>query len=85
MAKLEDTKGNQDNAHAGITQDFYNEKAAQSKENRLSGGSDVEINLTDTHTVKFKQDFGFMKKDVIYTISEMAYQVYDKKKLVEKV
>lgn len=80
MAKLEDKSDS-----TGVTQDFYNEKAAQSLSNRAAGGSDVEISLVDTHTVRFKQDFGFMKKDSVYTISEMAYQVYDKKKLVEKV
>lgn len=85
MAKLDD-KLESGKKFGGLTQEFFDEKAQQSKDNRLSGNNnDVEISLVDTHTVRFKENFGFMEKGKEYTISEMAYQVYDKKKLVEKV
>jgi hypothetical protein len=73
------------NEHAGATQAYFDELAAKSAENRKAGASDVEIDLHSTHTVKFKKDFGFIKKDAVLTVSDTAYNIYNKAGAVEKV
>ena len=73
------------NDHAGVTQEFYDKKAEQSAENKRKGGSDVEVSLVDTHKVRFTKDFGFMKKGAEATVSDVAYQIYNGKGVVEKI
>lgn len=70
---------------AGVTQAHFQELANKSAENRKTGQGDVEIDLIATHTVKFKKDFGFIKKDTVLTISDTAYNIYNKAAAVEKV
>lgn len=73
------------NEHAGATQAHFEELASKSAENKRNGGSDVEIDLHLTHQVKFKKDHGFIKKDTVLTISDTAYNIYNKAGAVEKV
>jgi hypothetical protein len=65
--------------------DVKQEKADQSKANRANGGADVVVDVLSTVNVKFKKDFGKMKKDKTYRISQLAYEVYDKNGVVEKI
>lgn len=86
MAREKDIKEEPvNNEHAGATQAHFEELAAKSAENRKAGGSDVEIDLHLTHTVKFKKDFGFIKKDAVLTVSDTAYNIYNKAGVIEKV
>lgn len=59
-------------------------KAEIAKEAKRQG-KDIEISATDVVNVRFKEDFGKMKKDKVYRISAFAYQVYDKNGVVEKI
>lgn len=67
------------------TSDVKAEKAEQSKKNAANGGKPVEVSILDTVNVKFKKDFGKMKKGQTYRISQLAYEVYDKNGVVEKI
>lgn len=73
------------NEAAGATQAHFEELAAKSADNQKNGLPNVEIDLTATHTVKFKKDFGFIKKDTVLTVSDTAYNIYNAKSVVEKV
>jgi len=87
MAK-ETTKTEQQPAneeHAGITTAYLQEKGQESATRRKNQESDVEVSLLDTHKVKFTKDFGFMKKDRVETISQMAFEIYTKAGVIEKI
>lgn len=73
------------NEAAGVTQAHFEGLAAKSAEYQKNGQPNVEIDLISTHTVRFKKDFGFIKKDAVLTISDTAYNIYNAKGAVEKV
>ena len=71
---------------ANVTvEEVLQEKAKESKESISNGGKEVEISLTDIVNVEFIKDFGFMKKGDKASISPLAYEVYDKNKVVKKI
>lgn len=65
--------------------DVKKEKAEQSRKNRLNGGKDVVVSITDTVNVRFTKDFLKMKKGHTQRISQLAYEMYNKNKCVEKI
>lgn len=66
-------------------QDVLQEKAKQSLKNIQNGKEEVKVSLTDNIEVRFKKDYGFMKKDQTATVSELAYEVYSKAGVVDKI
>lgn len=70
---------------AGITKEYFDEQGQKSKENRSNGGEDVKISLTNKTLVKFTKDFGFFKAGHVQEVSDAAFAIYDKKKVVEKL
>lgn len=75
-----------DNKKIITTKDVKQEKAAQSAKNRAAGGKDVEVSVLDTVNVRFTDDFGkHIKKGHEQRMSVLAFEVYDKNGVVEKI
>lgn len=75
-----------ENAEAkNLTQEYFEEKAAKSAENLAKGGKEVEIDLVSTIEGRITKDFGFFKKGHVQHFSPAAFEIYDKKGVVEKV
>lgn len=70
---------------AVTVKDVKQEKADQSKNNRLSGGKDVVVDILSTVEVRFTKDFVKMKKGAIRRISPLMFEVYSKNGVVEKI
>lgn len=66
-------------------QDVLQEKAEQSAKNLQGGKEEVKISLTDVIEVRFKRDYGFMKKDQVAHVSSLAFEVYQKAGAVDKI
>lgn len=66
-------------------QEVLNEKGAQSTKNLANGKEEVKVSLTDVITVRFKRDYGFMKKDQEARVSELSYDLYNKAGVVDKI
>lgn len=66
-------------------QEAYDKKAEQSRNNLLQGGETVKINMADTTLVRFTKDYGFIKKGHVQRVSDVAYEIYADKKVIEKV
>lgn len=76
----------QKNEAAGLTHEFYKEQAAKSVQNRLKGGEDVKLSLTNKTPVRFTRDFGkHLKEGDEMEISDMALAVYEKASAIEKI
>lgn len=65
--------------------DVMEEKAEMSAKNRSKGGEDVKVSLTDTVKVRFTSDYGYMRAGQTATISALAFEIYDRNKVVEKI
>lgn len=78
MTKIKDNQ-------TSITKEHYEKKAAQSRENLARGGKAVTIDLHNTVTVQFTEDFGYNRKDEVKTVSETAYEIYKDKGVVTKL
>jgi len=87
MAKdiKEQTEGVEENKKS-LTAEYFDDKAEKSRDNKSKGGEFVEVNLTNTTTIKFLEDFGkHIKKDQVLTVSDVAYEIYAGKAKVEKL
>lgn len=74
------------NEAAGIVKEYFEEKGAESAENRRKGGDDVKISLTNRTLVEFTSDFGkHLKKGDRMEISDQALAIYEKKGVVKKL
>lgn len=65
--------------------DIKQEKATQSAKNRAGGGKDVEVDILSTVEVEFTKDFRKMKKGTKARVSVLAYEFYNKNKVVNKI
>ena len=66
-------------------QDVLQSKAEQSAKNVLNGKAHVEVSLKGKVSVRFTSDYGHMKKDKVYNVSPLAFDVYQKAGVVEKI
>jgi len=58
----------------------FDEKAKEVKE-----GKKVTVSLTKTYLVEFTKDFGLMKKGHTQKVSQLAKDVYEKKKVIKVI
>lgn len=65
--------------------DVMQEKAKQSSVNIKNGKEAVIVKLDGKVNVRFTKDYGFMKKDQEQTVSDLAFDVYSKAGVVEKI
>lgn len=65
--------------------DVMQEKAKQSSVNIKNGKEAVIVKLDGKVNVRFTEDYGFMKKDQEQTVSDLAFDVYSKAGVVEKI
>lgn len=65
--------------------DVMEEKGKQSAINVKNGKDPVIVKLNGKVKVRFTKDYGYMKKDKEATISDLAYDVYAKAGVVEKI
>lgn len=65
--------------------DVMQEKGKQSAINVKNGKDPVIVKLDGKVKVRFKNDYGYMKKGREATISDLAYDVYSKAGVVEKI
>lgn len=72
-------------AAAGKTQEYYEEQGAKSKHNLSQGGKEVEVSLTNKTLVRFTKNFGFLKKGHEQEVSDVAYAIYEKAGVIEKL
>lgn len=70
---------------AGITEEYFEEQGAKSRENKSKGGSEVVVSLTNKTLVRFKENFGFIKAGHEQEISDVAFAIYDKAGVIEKL
>ena len=72
---------------AGITAAYYKEQGAKSKKLIADGKTEgVTVSLTNTTEVRFIKDFGkHLKEGDELTVSDVAYAIYDKAGVIEKV
>lgn len=68
-----------------LAQNHYDEKAAKSKEQMSMGGNPVEVDLVNTTMGRITKDFGSLKKGHVQPFSAMAYEIYEKAGVIEKV
>lgn len=68
-----------------LAQEHYEEKAEQSRKNKANGGSNVTIDLLKTVKIRFNKAFGYNKAGAEITVSETAYEIYNKAGVIEKV
>jgi len=75
------------NEVAGITNAYYKEQGAKSKKLIAEGKTEgVVINLERTTPVRFTRDFGkHMKEGDELSVSDVAYAIYDKAGVIEKL
>lgn len=88
MAKNNENTDNQEvpQEAKGLTNAYFEEQGAKSKANRANGGEDVKISLTNKTLVRFTKDFGkHLKKGDEMEISDMAFDVYNKAGVIEKL
>lgn len=88
MAKNNENTENQEvpQEAKGLTQAYYEEQGAKSRDNRSKGGEDVKISLTNKTLVRFTKDFGkHLKKGDEMEISDMAFSIYEKAGVIEKL
>ena len=69
----------------GVAKEYFETQGAKSKENKSSGGKEVEVSLTNKTAVRFTEDFGFMKKGDVQEVSDVALAIYEGKKVIEKL
>lgn len=72
-------------AAAGKTEEYFAEQGAKSKSNLSQGGKEVEVSLTNKTLVRFTKNFGFLKKDHVQEISDVALAIYEKAGVIEKL
>lgn len=72
-------------AGTSLTQAHYDEKGAKSKEQMSMGGNPVEVDIINTTMGRITKDFGSLKKGHVQAFSAMAYEIYDKAGVIEKV
>lgn len=65
--------------------DVMQEKGKQSAINIKNGKDAVIIKLDGKVRVRFNKDYGYMKKDVEVEVSDLAYEVYAKAGVVDKI
>lgn len=65
--------------------DVMQEKGKQSATNIKNGNEAVKVSLTRKVKVRFTKDYGFIKKDATLQVSELAYDIYAKAGVVEKI
>lgn len=65
--------------------DVMQEKGKQSAINIKNGKDAVIIKLDGKVKVRFIKDYGYIKKDATLTVSDLAYDIYSKAKVIEKV
>lgn len=87
MAKeIKEQSENVNDNKQSLTAEYFDEKSEKSRDNKAKGGEFVEVNLTNTNTIKFLEDFGkHIKKGQVLTVSDVAYEIYANKAKVEKV
>lgn len=90
MKDSQETKGKQqakaEKANVSVTvKDVIEDKAKQSAINVKNGNKNVIVKLDGKVKVRFTSDYGFMKKGKEATISDLAYDVYSKAGVVEKI
>ena len=89
MAKeaVNDQVTEENNEAAGLAKEYFEDKGEKSRQNRVNGGNDVVISLTNKNDVKFTKDFGkhFKKGDTLEGISDAAFEIYNKKGVIEKL
>lgn len=73
------------NPSAGLTEKHFQEQGKKSKENRSNGGEDVKVSLINKTKIRFKEDFGFMKKGHVQEVSDTALAIYEKAGVIEKI
>jgi hypothetical protein len=72
-------------AAAGKTAEYFEEQGAKSKENKSAGGSEVVVSLTNKTMVRFTKNHGYFKKGHEQEVSDVAYAIYDKARVIEKL
>lgn len=72
-------------AAAGKTEEWFQEQGAKSKSNLSQGGKEVEVSLTNKTLVRFTKNFGFLKKGHEQEVSDVAYAIYEKAGVIEKI
>ena len=70
---------------AGITEEYFDEQGAKSRSNKANGGTEVVVSLVNKTLVRFKENFGFIKKGHEQEVSDVAYAIYDKAGVIEKL
>jgi len=88
MAKEENKELNAitPNEAAGITVAYFKEQGAKSRKLIAEGKPEgVVVNLYNTTNVRFTRDFGYNKEGDELLVSDVAYAIYDKAGVIEKV
>lgn len=78
-------KNNEPKPESAGTKEHFNDLAATSKKNKSEGRENVKIDLVKTVTARFTEDFGLLKKGHVQSLSQTAYDIYNKKGVVELV
>jgi len=69
----------------GIVNEFYEKAGAQTIENLKNNRDPKTINLTNKISGRITKDFGSFKKGHEQEFSEVAYAIYEAKKVIEKI
>lgn len=65
--------------------DVLDAKGAQSAKNLSQGGNAVKVSLKDNVEVIFTSDYGYIKKGHKQPVSQLAFEIYQKAGVVEKI
>ncbi len=84
-AKNDQPTASEMEAAQGKTAEYFEEQGKKSKENKAQGGKEVEVSLTNKTFVRFTKNHGFFKKGHEQEVSDVAFAIYDKAGVIEKL
>lgn len=64
---------------------YFEEKAEKAIKAKKDGAQAPKVSLKNTIKVQFTRNYGFIKKGHVQKVSEVAYEMYQKAGVVEKV